>query len=524
MPQSVGDLLRATATLAPRRTALTEGGPAAARRRWTYAELLADAECWSRALLARFPPGSRVAVWAPNIPEYQIAQYAVALAGMVMVTVNPAFRRDEAKYVLEHAEVSACLTVPEFRGRPLRPVADQLSQELPGLRLVVDLTSPEHFLAAADAATALPDVDGFGAAQILYTSGTTGAPKGAVLSHHGMTSNVPAAARRITAGQREDVVWLAALPMFHLAGCVVATIGTLSLAGNLVTVRSFEAGQVLRLMAEERVSTTNLVPTLMWALLRHSDFDTTDLSSLHSVMLGGATVPPALVQRVRELGIVPIVGYGLTEAACVSMTDADDPVDDIVQTCGRPLPGVQVQVRDPQTGAVCAPGEQGELHTRGPLTLLEYFRDPDATAAAIAPDGWFRTGDLATLDQREVVRIGGRAKDMIIRGGENVYPREIEDRLVAEDGVLGAAVVGLPDDYYGEIVAAFVMRSPGSTVTASELREALRSEISGYKVPSVWIFVDEYPQTPSGKVQKFALREGWLRGAYPPEPLPEPLG
>lgn len=518
MPQSVGDLLRDTASRAPHRTALTEGGADTTHRRWNYSQLLADSERWARALLAWFPPGSRVAVWAPNLPEYQIAQYAIALAGMVMVTVNPAFRRDEARYVLAHAEVSACLTVPEFRGRALRPVAEQLAGELPDLRLVVDLTDPATFLDAADPATALPDVDGAGAAQILYTSGTTGAPKGAVLSHHGMTTNVPAAARRITAGQHEHVVWLAALPMFHLAGCVVATIGTLSMAGNLVTIRSFDAGQALRLIAEERISTTNLVPTLMWALLQHPEFATTDLRSLHSVMLGGATVPPALATRVRELGIVPIVGYGLTEAACVTMTDAADPVQDIVETCGRPLPGVQVQVRHPQTGHICAAGEPGELHTSGSHTLLEYFRDPAATAAAIDPDGWFRTGDLATIDQRGVVRIRGRAKDMIIRGGENIYPREIEDRLIAEDGVLGAAVVGLPDDYYGEVVAAFVKRSPGAPVTAAGLRDTLRAELSGYKVPSIWVFVEEYPQTPSGKIQKFALREGWLRGEYTPQP------
>jgi acyl-CoA synthetase (AMP-forming)/AMP-acid ligase II len=302
----------------------------------------------------------------------------------------------------------------------------------------------------------------------------------------------------------------------------VATVGTLSLGGNLVVVRSFEAGPVLRLIAAERVSTTNLVPTLMWALLRHPDFGSTDVGSLHSVMLGGATIPPHLVRRVRELGVVPIVGYGLTEAACVSMTDAGDPVEDIVETCGRPLPGVEVRVRDPRTGRPCAPGERGELHTRGRHVLLEYFRDPDATAAAIDADGWFRTGDLGTVDERGVVRIGGRSKDMIIRGGENVYPREIEDRLIAEEGVHDAAVVGLPDDYYGEIVAAFVQRapgSPGSAVTADGLRDTLRAELSGYKVPSRWFFVDRYPVTPSGKIQKFELRAAWERGEYAEEPL-----
>jgi acyl-CoA synthetase (AMP-forming)/AMP-acid ligase II len=180
---------------------------------------------------------------------------------------------------------------------------------------------------------------------------------------------------------------------------------------------------------------------------------------------------------------------------------------------------VQVRVCDAATGRARPPGELGELHTKGSHTLLEYFRDPAATAAAIDADGWFRTGDLATVDRRGVVRIGGRAKDMIIRGGENVYPREIEDRLVAAPGVFGAAVVGLPDEYYGEIVAAFVVRSPGSTVTATQLRDALRAELSGYKVPSKWFFVDGYPQTPSGKIQKFGLRAAWQRGEYTEQPL-----
>lgn len=519
MPQSVGDLLYRTATRAPDRIALTEGGADPTPRRWTYAQLLADAQQWARALLHRLPAGSRVAVWAPNIPEYQIAQYAIALAGMVMVTVNPAFRRDEARYVLAHAEVSACLTVPGFRGRPLRPVAGQLAAELPALQWVVDLTDPRELLAGADATADLPPVDPTGPALILYTSGTTGAPKGAVLSHHTLTSTAPLAARRIVAGRYDEVVWLAALPMFHLAGCVMAAIGTLSLAGNLVTVRSFDAGLVLRLIAAERVSTGNLVPTLMWALLRHPDFGRTDLSSLHSMMLGGATVPPTLARQVRDLGVVPIVAYGMTEAVCISATEAGDPVTDIVETCGRPLPGVEVRTRDPHTGQECAPGELGELYTRGSHTLLEYFRDPAATAAAIDADGWFRTGDLATIDQRGVIRIGGRASDMIIRGGENVYPREVEDRLLAEEGVHGAAVVGLPDDYYGEIVAAFIQRSPGSKVTATHLRDRLRATLSGYKVPSAWFFVDSYPQTASGKIQKFVLRDRWLRGEYTEEPL-----
>ncbi|MBO9577908.1 MAG: acyl--CoA ligase [Microbacteriaceae bacterium] len=514
--ETIGELLRRVAGEVPDRVALVEGVAESDRRRWTYAELLRDAEAAARAMLRRFAPGDRVAIWAPNIPEYQIAQYGAALAGLVVVTVNPAFRRAEARYAFEHAEVSGCFTVGEFRSHPLLAEARALSDEVAGLHTVVDLEHWEDFLADGDPAAGLPVVDPAAPAQILYTSGTTGLPKGALLAHAALTDNVTEGVANIAGESADRTVWLAVLPMFHLASCAVAAVGTVSLRGALVTMRGFDAALAVRLIAEERVSTLNIVPTLMWAMLRDPAWEGSDTSSLHSIMLGGAPIPPELARQVRDQGIVPIVGYGLTEAPMVSATSAGDDDHDLINTIGRPLPGVEMRVADPVTGRVLAIGGIGEIETRGRHTFAGYWRDAGATAAAFREDGWLRTGDLGTMDERGVVSMAGRAKEMIIRGGENVYPREIEDHLVKLDGVLDAAVIGLPDDYYGEVVAAFVRRADPAR-TAAALSAELRLEVTGYKVPSRWFFLEEFPLTPSGKIQKFALREGFETGRYAEE-------
>jgi fatty-acyl-CoA synthase len=513
LPRTVGDVLRGACAAAPERVALVEGTPdRATRARLTYRELLAGAERCARALLQRYEPGDHVAIWAPNLAVYQVLQFGTALAGMVLVTVNPTLRRPEARYVLEHSRAVACFTVDAFRGRELLPVAVDLAAELPGLRDVVRLDDWEPFLAGGDTGLALPDVAPEQAAQILYTSGTTGRPKGAVLPHVGMANNAAHAALRITAG-RHPPVWLAALPMFHLASCVVATIGTASLHGTLVTVPRFDAALGLQLVDEERVTTTNIVPTLLLAMLDEPGSAPCDRSSLHSVMLGGTAIAPELVRRVHEgLGVRSVIGYGLTEAAVVTMTTVDDSIEDQVFTCGAPLPGVEVAIADAGSGRRCAVGEVGEVWTRGFHTMSGYLDDPAATAAAIDGAGWLHTGDLGSLDARGYLRIEGRASDLIIRGGENVSPREVEDELYRCEGVLEVAVLGLPDDHYGEIVAAFVRRRPGATVEGAALAGALRERLTGHKVPTTWVFVDDFPRTPSGKVRKHELQAAWARG------------
>jgi fatty-acyl-CoA synthase len=512
---TVGALLRRVASEAPDRVALVAGDPdPAARRRWTYRELLDDATRVARALLRQFPIGSHIAVWAPNVPEYQVLEYGVALAGMTLVTVNPAYQPGEARFVLEDSEAVAVFAVAEFRGRRLIEQAEEFRREVTPLRLVVDLEHWEDWIATADdAATGvLPPVDGEASAFLLYTSGTTGRPKGALLRHASTVANVTVGAANIAGSAAHRTVWLSTLPMFHLAGAVVAAVGTLSLRGTLVVMRNWDDALAVDLVEQENVSTANIVPTLMWRALARPDF-AARARSVHSIMLGGAPIPPELARRVRQLGIVPIAGYGLTEAPMVSQTREGDSDRDLIETIGLPLPGVEMRIADPDDRPL-PPGRVGEIHTRGAHTFAGYWHNPEATAAAYAADGWLRTGDLGVMDDRGVTRIAGRAKEMIIRGGENVYPREIEDRLLELPGVLDAAVIGLPDDHYGEVVAAFVRRDPDQQPGVEALVAALRAELTGYKVPSRWFFVEEYPLTASGKIQKFQLLRNWEDGAY----------
>lgn len=515
---SVGEMLREAAADSPGTIALIAGAAEQAdRRRWTYAELLHDAEACARMLLSCYRPGDRIAVWSPNLPEYQVVQYGVALAGMTMVTINPAFRRDEAAAVLRKSGAVACFAAKNFRGRPLAVVASELAAELPALLDVHRLEGLAELIGTSVPALELPDVDPQTSAQILYTSGTTGEPKGAMLSHLGMVNNIPWAVRRIACGKEDDAVFMAVLPMFHLAGCVVAAVGSLALHGTLLTVDGFDAGRVLRLIEEERVTTMNLVPTMILAMLDEPTLRERDLSSLGSIMLGGTTVAPQLVARVEsELGIPVVNGYGMTEAACVTMTQHLDDHDERIYTSGLPFPGVGVRIVDPHSMQLCPPGVPGEAQTKGFHVMSGYFEDPVATAAAFTSDGWYRSGDICTLDSRGYLRVVGRTKEMIIRGGENIFPREIEDQLLAHPAVAEAAVIGLPDDYYGEVPAAFVLLQSETRASAGELRGFLYQRLTGVKVPAHWYFVDEFPRTSSGKVRKFVLRERWSTGVYQP--------
>jgi fatty-acyl-CoA synthase len=434
-----------------------------------------------------------------------------------MVTVNPAFRQPEARYLFEQSGAAACFTVSQFRGRGLLHMARELSGQISTLRDVFDIEIRDQ-LPVAGLSVELPAVAPEAPAQILYSSGTTGVPKGAVLTHRSITNNAREAGIRVTAGHTEGVVWLVTLPLFHLGGCVIAALGTLALGGTLVTLRAFEAGLALQIIEKAGVTVTNLVPTMMLAMLEHPSFADTDVSAVRSIMLGGTTVPAELAQKVSDLGVDVVLAYGQTEAAMVTATKPGDSAEDVIASCGTPLPHVEVRICDPTTGVQCRVGEIGEIQTRGSLTLSGYFRNPEATAAAFAGGGWLRTGDLAHLDDRGYLYIAGRAKDMIIRGGENIYPREIEDLLLAQPAVADVAVVGVPDDYYGEVAVAFVKTGEGAHLDAANLRASLVEKLSGYKIPAHWVFVDSFPRTASGKIQKFALRQAWERGEHLPVP------
>jgi fatty-acyl-CoA synthase len=516
LDMTVGDLLRRAAAMAPDRLAIIEGVAGPTRRRWTYTELLRDAESCARALLARYRPGDHVAIWAPNIPEYTVFQCGAALAGMVMVTMNPTFRKAEVAFSLRQSKAVACFAYREFRGSPMYDIATEVQAEIANLRDVTCFDDWDEFLASGDPATPLPAVAATSPAQIQYTSGTTGTPKGAMIPHRGIVNDPRQSAVR--AGGTEGCVWLAVLPMFHVGGCVLAGMGTMSLAGTLVPLLNFEPGLALQLIEEERVTISNPVPTMVAAMTQHPSFGSRDLSSWRSLISGGAPVPADMVRHLEKtLGVDFTIVFGQTETSgVITMTAAHDTAEDKATTCGLPLPGIEIKIVNPDTGATLPRGHAGELLTRGYHTMIGYHDEPEATAATIEPDGWLHTGDVCQMDERGYISVSGRIKDMIIRGGENIYPREIEDALFAHEALAAAVVVGLPDDYYGEIAGAFVKPKPGYHVTAEELTEFLRPRLSGYKLPSLWYFVDDYPQTLSGKVQKFRIRDEWMHGAYSP--------
>ncbi|HEV7863099.1 MAG TPA: AMP-binding protein [Acidimicrobiia bacterium] len=520
---TVGGILRDAAREAPDAVALIEGvADRAGRRRWTYAELLAAAERAALALRSRFEPGEQVAIWAPNIPEWVIVEFGAALAGVTLVTVNPAYKPAEVRYVLTQSQASGLLMVPEFRGNPMAAALESVRAELPALREVVDLTAFDGFLASGDAFAAaggvLPEVTPDDAAQIQYTSGTTGFPKGARLSHRAITNNARLSMGRIGFGA--DDTWVNPMPMFHTAGCVVATLGPVQARGRIVLAPWFDPTLFFDLVDEEGGSTTLLVPTMLLACLEHPTFGERDLGTLRSVVSGGATVPAELVRRVeKQMGVTFDIVFGQTESGpVITQTFPSDAPEDTAGTLGRPLPQTEVSIRSVGDDEIVPIGAVGEICTRGYLVMQGYFEMPEATAAAISADGWLRTGDLGTMDERGYCRIAGRVKDMIIRGGENIYPREIEDLLFGHPAVADVAVVGIPDERWGESVVAFVRpAAAGTTAAVGELFDFCREHLASYKTPRTWVVVDQFPTTASGKIQKYVLRERLVGGEFPPE-------
>lgn len=513
---TVGTLLRDAAAAAPDSLALTAGVHDPARRRqWTYAELLADAERAARTLLARFEPGDHVAIWAHNIPEWVILEYAIGLAGMVLVTVNPALRAPEAKYVLEQSNAAGLFHVDSYRDQSLSEIIDTIAPDLPSLREAVSFNDWDAFLASGDTEVRLPDVSPSDPAQIQYTSGTTGFPKGARLHHRGITNNA-----RMTTDQysRGSATVLTPMPLFHTGGCVMAVLGAASDRQHLVLVEVFDPALVLELIESYRVETMGGVPTMLIAMMNHPDFRTRDISSLRTVGSGGAMVPPDLVRQIEDtLGCDFLIVYGQTEMSpLLTMTRRDDSIDDKGGTVGRPLGNWEVKVVDPLSGDTVSCGVEGEICARGYGAMVDYFDMPDKTAEAIDADGWLHSGDLGTMDDRGYLRITGRLKDMIIRGGENIFPAEIENRLFEHASVANVAVVGVPDETWGEQVGAVVQVTDGHTLDVSALTSFCRETLAPHKVPRLWYATDEYPLTGSGKVQKFILVEQIEKGALQP--------
>lgn len=526
---TVGDLLREVASAVPDRIALVEGLPdPGARRRWTYAELMADAERCARMLLRRFQPGERIAIWAHNLPEWMVVEYGAALAGITLVTVNPSLQPAEVSYVLAQSQAVGILLVPDVRGNPLAAHLDGVRADLPDLREVLRLDQLGELLTEADpggpaADVELPSVAGDDIVQIQYTSGTTGLPKGAMLRHAGVVNNAGCWADRV--GIPDVARWLTPMPLFHTGGCVLAVLGALSRRATLVLMPGFDPGLALELIESESPWFFAGVPTMLIAMLDHPDLATRDLSSVHGILSGGAQVPEALVRRIEdELGVDFTIVYGQTECSpALTNTSPTDSPRDKGLTVGPPLPHTEIRIVDPGTLETVPPGTAGEMWARGYFTMAGYNNNPDATAEALLDDGWLRTGDLAVMDERGYCSIVGRLKDMIIRGGENLFPVEIEEILHRHPGVADVAVVGIPDEKWGEVVAAFVRPTDsGQVPTIAELRDHARTHLSPQKTPTLWYYVDEFPLTGSGKIQKNMIRDRWQEGSYQRNYRPEP--
>jgi len=506
---TIGDALRQAAAAAPNRVALVDGdAPVGWRRRLTHAELLAEAERGARALLGRFQPGERVAVWSPNSVEWLLLQMSAALAGLTLVTVNPAYRATELAYVLGQSCAAGVLHAPSFRAADLRQILADVRPSLPALRDSWLLTEWEQLVRGVDPSTPLPVVRPGDAAQIQYTSGTTGAPKGALLHHRGLVNNARFIAERF--GVPDGAVWLNQMPLFHVAGSQINALGALAARASQV-VCTFDPGRMLALVEEERPYAMIGAPTMYLMMLEHPDTARRDLSSLRVAAVGGAPCSPDLGPRVeRATGGRFVNFYGMTETCGMSLqTLLDDEPADRFGTIGRALPGSAVKIADPRTGATVPLGAVGEICVRGYQVMTGYFELPSATAEALDGEGCMHTGDLGSMDARGVFRIEGRVKDMIIRGGENIYPREIEDVIATHPAVAQAVVLGVPDTTYGEIVGA-VVRLRGEA--AADLFAHCRVHLAGYKSPRLWWFIDAFPLTPSGKVQKFVLRERIVDG------------
>ncbi len=515
---TLGDLLRSAAAEAPDHVALVDVGDGVEpRRAWTYRELLAACERTAHALLARFAPGERVALCAPNCAEWVLLQHGLHLAGLVLVPINPAYRKSEIEVILRSSGAVGLIHVDRYRSNDLAGIAANLRADLPDLRETIRIADWEHDLVEADPQGILPAIRPEDVLQLQYTSGTTGVPKGARLHHLGAVNTSRFVAHR--AGFPEGGVWLNAMPLFHIAGAVVTQIGTIARKGTYVLMPGFEAGRFLELIESERPDVSLIVPTMILAALEHPDLATRRCDSLRTILSGAATVPAALVHRVRQaFGCEFSILFGQTETNGVfSQTRLDDLAEDQSETLGRPLPQIEVAIMNPETGDVEPIGVAGEICIRGYQSMYGYYGLEEATRQTIREDGWLRTGDVGTMDGRGYLRIAGRLKDMIIRGGMNLYPREIEDALFDHPDVGQAAVVGVPDEKWGEIVAAVVIPAPHvRDLPVAELHRWCREKLAVHKTPALWIAVEALPLTASGKVQKFVLQEQITRGELRP--------
>jgi len=492
-------------------------------RRFTYDELRQAVDRVGRGLVALgFEKGDRVGIWAPNRWEWVAMQFATARAGIILVNVNPAYRTSELGYALRQSGVRGLVTAPHFKGSDYLDMLAQCDppQSLETVIVLDDAARPgqrtwSELERAGDAVAQevlderAAQCDPDDAINIQYTSGTTGFPKGATLSHHNLLNNGLFVGRRMRFAP-EDRLCIP-VPFYHCFGMVLGNLACVTHGACMVLpAESFDALSVLETVQAERCTALHGVPTMFIAELDHPRFAEFDLGTLRTGIMAGSPCPVEVMRKVVERMHMQEVTicYGMTETSPVSFQSrAEDSVERRCTTVGQVHDHVEVKIVDPATGRTLPRGEPGEFCTRGYCVMLGYWDNPEATAAAIDQARWMHTGDLAVMDDQGYVNIVGRIKDMVIRGGENVYPREIEEFLHTHPDVAEAQVVGVPDARYGEEVCAFVRLRSGASVDGEALREFCRGRIAHYKVPRHVLFVDEFPMTVTGKVQKFLLRE-----------------
>jgi fatty-acyl-CoA synthase len=549
---TIGDLLDQRAGAFPAREAVVyscypEFGPAFDVR-WSYADYRERANAVARGLLALgLDRGDHIAIQAANVPDWPVVMLGAAKAGLVVVTINPVLQADEVEYILQQGDVRALLCMARVRNidhlatvrsltRPGASHGEVTSERLPLLKHVtlIGVPPPEGLAGDGWRPTLLEEVVEKGkavpeqqlaerqasvgpadAAMLMYTSGTTGFSKGALLTHHGLVNNAalimewlaPAIASRglDLCDTRACVLF----PFFHAAGAVGNILATLYCGAAMCPLVGFDPLKALQVISRERCTSTSGVPTMLMAMLQHPEFQSFDLSSLLIISSGAAPVPTLLMEQVKErIGADVAIVFGQTEGSCcLTCTLPDDPFELKASTVGKPLPYLDVKVVEPGTASAVPVGQRGEFCYRGWATMQGYYHMPDRTAETIDADGWVRSGDLATMNADGYVNIVGRLKDMVIRGGENLFPREIEEFLLRHPCVADVQVLGVPDAYFGEELLAVVIPRAGAELGESDLREYCQGKLSHQKIPRFFQFVQSYPLTGSGKVQKFRLRE-----------------
>ncbi len=516
LEETIGELLDRMVANSPTHEALVSCHQGL---RFSYGEFGAAVDVLARAMVrAGLVKGDRVGIWSPNYAEWTLVQFATAKIGVILVNINPAYRTSEVDYALNQSGCRWLIAAPSFKTSDYRAMIEEVRPNLPVLERVLYFWSDEwqHFVAsgsgpgAADeltlAAAGLRATDPI---NIQYTSGTTGFPKGATLTHRNILNNgyFVGAGCGYSANDRVCIP----VPFYHCFGMVMGNLGAVAHGATMVIPSdAFDPGAVLRAIEEERCTSLYGVPTMFIAELAHPDFSRFDLSSLRTGIMAGSPCPVEVMKETLErMGMTEVtICYGMTETSPVStQTLADDDIDRRTSTVGRVHPHVEIKIVDPDSGQTVPRGTTGEFCTRGYSVMQGYWNDPDRTAEAIDAEGFMHTGDLATMDTDGYVNIVGRIKDMIIRGGENVYPREIEEFLFRHPAVADVQVIGVPDQRFGEEIMAWIRLRDGATADAEEIKDFCRGRIAHYKVPRYVKFVDEFPMTVTGKVQKFLMRE-----------------